>query len=419
MGFFRKFQPSIVQLSDDICIPKSLRNQYMICLNTLGIKWFDENFISLEVGGLIEGESLGPAMLMLEDSGANKIDVPRIYIPINKCIARNDDIVGDFYIQGLTNNLVYAEGIRDFRPGADYYVNETLYKWLTRKEDHVGNGTQSISEENDDIVLPDYLVYDRKTDKYSISDSFVELTDLEASTTDLNFFYNKNKISQLQFSEDDLDNLPQTFFNIILEYTLISNDRRNVSPSNAYEAVMRYYANYKSDAATALLQTIFNTNIIEESSNSKSTAYTCNSCSNSSSSILGSLDIDTKSCYEKYQDAMDIWLTEMLSSIDYYNDWFMMTEADTKYANYDMIDLLIKLLESLVEYNHYPVSSENKKYNCNCPSLDSSYDDNECYANAVKNYILVLQWIKKCELTQNKNKIKVYGKDFAELLKKY
>lgn len=419
MSFFSKFQPTIVQLSDDVCIPKSLRNQYMVCLNALGIKWFEENFISLEVGGLVEGESLGPKLLMLEDSGANKIDVPRIYVPITSKIVSDDDLLGVFSIQALTKNVVYAEGIENFRPGVDYYVNETLYKWLTRKEDHIGNGIQSIAEENDDIVLPDYLVYDSKSDKYTISDYFLELTDLESHTTDLKFFYNKNKVMQLQFSGDELDNLPQTFFKIILEYTMILDKKRQVSPNNGYDAVMNYFANFKSDAATTLLQTIFNTNIIEDDSTSTTTTYKCNSCNNTSVSLLGNSDIDTKSCYEKYKDAMDLWLSEMLSNIDYYNDWFMMTEADAKYSNYDMIDLLIELLKSLIEYNHYPVSSESKKYNCNCPSLDSSYNDNECYSNAVKNYILVLEWIKKCEIVQNKNKIKVYGKEFAELLKKY
>lgn len=418
MEFFNSFQPTIVQLSDDVCIPKSLRSQYMICLNALGIKWFDENFISLEVEGLVEGESLGPSLLMLEDSGANKIDVPRIYIPITKSIVKNDSIISKFYIQALTNNLVYAEGIEDFRPGVDYYVNNTLYVWLTRKEDHDGNGMQAISEENDDIVLPDYLTYDRKTDKYSMSNYFVELTDLEKKTTDLKFFYNKNKILKLKFSEDELDNFPQTFFSIILEYTMIDEERRSLTPNNGYEAVMNYYKNFKSDQATILLQTIFNTDIVDETNNDEK-PYGCNSCTNSTNSLFDDSDLYNKSCYEKYKDAMDAWLSSMLSNIDYYNDWYMMKEGDSKYSNYDMIDLLISLLNSIVEYNHYPESSSSKKYNCNCPSLDSLYDDNECNSNIVKNYILVLNWIKKCELVQNKNKIKVYGNDFANLLKKY
>lgn len=419
MNFLSSFQPSIVHLSTDMCIPKSLQGKYMLCLNALGIKWFEENFISLEIGGLIEGESLGPNHIMLEDSGSNKIDVPRIYVVINESLVKDDSLLSNFFIQGLTNNLIYADGIEGFRPGIDYYVNETFNKWLTRKEDHNSISIAPISTENDDIVLPDYIVYDRKTDIYNISDYFEELTDVEKNTNNLNFFLNKNKIQDLKFSTDELDNLPQIFFKIILEYNMIDKDRKNIYPNNGYFAVMKYYANFKSDEATTLLQTIFNQDIVDASEVGQTITYKCNTCNNTQTTIFGDSSIDNKSCYEKYKDAMDIWLSSMLSDIDYYNDWFMEKEGTIKYANYDMIDLLIDLLKSAIEYNHFPEEITKKPYNCNCPSLDSSYNDNDCNINILKNYIKVLEWTKKCELVQNTNKIKVYGKDFAEFLKKY
>lgn len=416
-SFLDNFQPNIVQFSDDVCIHKSCRGKYMICVNAMGIKWFEENFIKLEhIDGLIEGESLGPMCIMLEDSSANKLDVPRIYIPITEDIVSSDDIIGTFLIKALTDNSVYGEGIEGFRPGKDYYVNNTLYIWLTRKTDHITEDVEALIEENDDIVLPDYLTYDRITDTVSISDYFIELSDEEKKTKNYKYFYNKNKVQELSFSVDELNNLPQTFFSIILEYTMIEESLRSVAPNNGYDAVMNYYKNYKSDAATILLQTIFNQNIVDDTDSTAS--YICNSCTNTLSTS-SSDNINTKSCYEKYKDAMNVWLEIMLADIDYYNDWFMIEEADSKYPNYDMIDSLIELLNASLEYGHWPTTSTTKKYGCSCPSLDSSYTDDECNKNIIMNYIKVLEWTKKCELTQNTNKIKVYGKQFAELLEKY
>lgn len=410
-------QPVILHLSSDVCIPKSLRDKYVVCLYGLGITWFEENFISLEVGGLIEGEDLGPAMLMLEDSDANKLDVPRIYIPIVEGL--DEGLISKFWLKGLSNNDTYSTGLPGFRPGKDYYVNQTMYTWLTRKTDHKGNGIQAISEENDDIILPDYLDYDYQSETYSISKYFEDLSLEEKKTTDLSYFLNKNKISSLSFSEEELASLPQTFFKIILEYTLISQERRALYPNNGYEAVMNYFANYKSDAATVLLQTIFNSAIVSDVDTSTTKSYTCNSCTNTVTTTTSSFDPTTATCYEKYQNAMDIWLEEMLANINYYNEWFMNVIGSEKYSNSDMIDLLVQLLEAAIEYNSWPTTSTTKKYNCNCPSLDSSYTDDECNKNILKNYIKVLEWVKECKLLQNKNKIKVYGKEFASLLEKY
>jgi len=419
-SFLDNFQPTIVQFSDDPCVPLSCRGRYMLCINITGIKWFEENFLKLEIGGLIEGEALGPSLLMLEDSGANKLDVPRVYVPINEDLVKSDALLGKFLISGLTDNLVYAEGIEYFRPGQDYYVNETLYKWIVRKEDHQGNLVAPIDEENDDIVLPDYLVYDDKTETCSLSDAFNELTDEEKKTKNFKYFLNKNKMIGMKFSDDELENLASTFFKYVLEYTMIEDSARTIYPNNGYDAVMKYFANFKSDAATVLLQTIFNQDIVDDNANDNVT-YKCNSCSNTITSMSGSSTIEEKSCYEKYKDAMDIWLSSMLASIDYYNDWFMIRECDSKYANYDLIDILIDLLKSAIGYNHYPMSEKSKKkYGCSCPSLDSSYDDeSDCNKNILMNYIKVLEWTKKCELKQNTNKIRVYGKEFATLLSKY
>lgn len=39
------FQPSILKLSDDICIPKSLQNKYVLNVNAMDKSLFEENFL--------------------------------------------------------------------------------------------------------------------------------------------------------------------------------------------------------------------------------------------------------------------------------------------------------------------------------------------------------------------------------------
>lgn len=419
-SFLDNFQPFIVHLVDDLCIPKSCRGQYMLCVNAMGIQWFEENYIKMEFGDhLIEGEGLGPKYLLLEDSDANKLDMPRIYIPITLELANNDAKLGEFLIKGLTDEKVYADGIDGFRPSKDFYVNETLYKYLTRDKDHIGDDIQSIAEENDDIYLPDYLFYDRVTDTARVdSNYFLDLDDDEKRSRDLTFFYRKNEISKLKFSSYDFDFLPQTFFRLVLQYTKIGDAVRMVSPNNVYDAVQNYWANHKSDEATRLLQTILQTPA-KTATDLTPTLNTCNSCTNTPSLSSSSSSIIEKTCYEKYVSAMDEWLSIMLGDVNYNLSWMMETQPNMKFPNFDLIDLLIQLLKEYIEYGKFPKSEEVKNFQCDCPSLDSSYSDDECIKNTILNYIKVLEWTKKCELSKNKNKTKVYGQELAKLFQKF
>lgn len=418
-SFLDNFQPFIVHFIDDICIPKDCRGQYMLCVNAMGIKWFEENYIKLEFGNssFLGGEVLGPKYLMLEDSGSNKFDMPRIYIPITRELSNDDSKLGEFLIKALTDESLYGSGIDGFRPSKEYYVNETLYKYLRRITDHLGNDINPIIEEDDDIYLPDYLSYDRINDKPIVTDYFLELEDDEKRSRDLGFFFRKNEISKLKFNSYDFDFLPQTFFRLVLQYTKIGDARRMVSPNNVYDAVQKYWANHKSDDATTLLQVIMQTPA--KSSSDVSPTLSCNSCLNTSTSNGYSSSIIEKSCYEKYKDAMDEWLSIMLSDINYNLDWTYEVQSDMKFPNFDLIDLLSQLLKEYIEYGKFPKVEEQRNGSCDCPSLDSSYSSDECDKNTILNYIKVLEWSKRCELTKNKNKVKVYGKEFASFLKKF
>ncbi len=421
-AFLDIFQPFVVKFNNDTCLPKSIRDQYMLCVNAMGIEWFEENCIKLEYGcnTLLGGEDIGPKYLLLEDSGANKFDLPRIYVPITKELCLDDTILGNFLVKALSNSSIYGEGINGFRPSKDYYVNNTLYTYITRDTDHKGERKAPFAEEDDDICLPDFLVYVRESDTAKMSDFFEELTDNERKSKNIEFFYKKNEINKLTFSEYDFDFLPQTFFRLILQYTQIDGELRMSSPNNVYDAVQNYYANHKSDEATRLLQTIMQTPAKTASEMPNTYATGCSSCFNTSSGNKSSLDIADKSCYEKYKDAMAQWLSIMLSDIYYYTSWMSVTEADMKFPNYDLLDLLVTLLNEYISYGKFPSSSSTSNVGFGCPQLDESYsNDDVCSKNTIMNFIKVLEWTKRCELMKNKNKVKVYGKEFASFLNKF
>lgn len=419
-SFLDNFQPFVVKFTHDMCLPASCRGKYMLCINVVGIKWFEENFITLEYGdGLIEGEILGPNYLMLEDSDANKFDIPRIYVPITEDIVNNTGNFSKFLIKTLTNNSVFGEGIEGFRPSKEYYVNETLYKFCRRDTDHIGDVMQAIIESDDDIYLPDYLYYDKENDIPKLAwHYFEELSEDDKRTKDLKTFFNKNEISEFKFKENDFKFLPQTFFNIILKYTAIQEERE-LSPNNVYDAVQKYFSNFKTDEGTKLIQTILSTKAKTSTDLNPILNNSCNSCNNHYALNGNNIFIE-KSCLEKYKDAMDEWLRIMLGDISYYESWMTVNENDCKYPNFDLIDLLIQLLKEYIRYGKFPSIEESRTNNCMCPSLYNSYtSSDECVKNTMLNYIKLLEWVKQYETVKNTNKIKVYGKEFADFIIKY
>lgn len=413
-NFLSYFQPTIVKFAYDACIPKSLQGHYALNINAIGIDWFKENFIMYELGdgqtllGVKDGIEFN---LLLEDSGANKFDIPRMYIVLDENYS--EDKLGEFVIKVLSNSELYGDGIKEFRPGYQYYVNETLYGYLRAKTDHNGQLKTPIITENLDIVLPNYLV--ESADTCVISDYFVELSNDEKQSNNISWFIKKNALTELAYSESDLKNFTQTFCKIILDNTEINPEDKVTSGNQIYKKVLEYWSNGYDQALTNL-QLILGTK-------SKSTpAYsytTCNSCFNTTTTST-STSIDTTSCYDLYIEAMKQWLQDMLADTNFYEDWFMVTLDDTKYPNNDLIDAEISLIQALLDSGLYIGTSDTtvKKSVCNCPSLDSSYTDDECNRNILKNYIKVLQWVKECKISANKNKIKIYGSEFGELLTK-
>ena len=399
-SFLIYFQPAILRLSNDVCIPKSIQNKYVLNINAMGISWFEENFILTEDGNgnkyLGVNESTNDRLL-LESSGNSKFDLPRIYVVLNDDF--NDNLLLTFVATALSKPETYGQGITGFRPGKDYYVNETLKYWL---------GRNLIGENNADYVLPNYLVQDDNTMK--MSEYFQELPENEVNSIDIKRFIKKNAILSLSFDEDKLRNFASTFFDCILKYTPITSENKLLPRNQIYNRIMEYYRDGKSDDTTISLQLILGTKakVAEQWMTDTSS---CNTCFNTSDSPSSSLQ---PTCLALYTGAMEDWIKEMLADTDFYKDWMFITDGDNTYPNVSLIDLLITLIQDYIK-SGFPLSKQTDDIvNCNsCPSLDSR---DECNKNIMLNYIKVLEWTKACQLKQNKNKIKVYGQEFAQLL---
>jgi hypothetical protein len=125
----------------------------------------------------------------------------------------------------------------------------------------------------------------------------------------------------------------------------------------------------------------------------------------------------------------------MLSDTDFYCCWMFMNneELDESYPNELLIDSLIILLEEFLslgldlsnlgststsacncghskKYNGY------KNTNNDCSDLLNNDNGLGCANNSIiTNYIKVLKWVKNNEIEENRNKIYLYGKQFAEI----
>ena len=69
-----------------------------------------------------------------------------------------------------------------------------------------------------------------------------------------------------------------------------------------------------------------------------------------------------------------------------------------------------------LDYN-LDMNSKGKSYQCDCTN-QLSLNNSSLEYKKLNNYIQVLLWVYNNEITENTNKIKVYGEQFGELLPK-
>lgn len=369
-------------------------------------------------------------------------------------------------IFGLEQNGVYVIGYYDdsnvdFNDNISYITDNILNELncikeengrytidLTKYIDYEKSNMSSITEDNSQYIFEDFII----DNKFNVNTVYYDII----SNTSIDRYYMIQKALKRTFKLDELNNLSSTFFDIINEYTTISDF---TYPNNIYKYVIDYYKNYGNDAGLNAINlilgstyttTVYNTSQYGCSCNSGSTGN-CTSLSDASS-LLNSItngnisnaangnvsDISTLTCADKYKAAMEQYLINMLSDINFYCDWMWTNEAENNdnddseqyvvgelVPNIELIDLLIKLLTEFLDLG-YNLSASKSTTKCGCHTRNcsdisdygnSSSNNSHCTnCNIIENYIKVLEWTKEGKLEENKNKIIVYGKQFAHLL---
>lgn len=284
--------------------------------------------------------------------------------------------------------------------------------------------------DNDD--LEEYI--NNLDDRYEVfEEDELDIVD-ELLSNNYKYFANLNNISIIDIDEDDVKHTNQTFMNILKQtYTY-----DNLEPTDyLYKYVIDFYANGQYDDALILMNSIFNNEI-----NIGTQAPTCgcnqqvSNCSSvtSSTNSLNTgtelINYDKASCIDKYKAAIYQWLQKMLSDIEFYCHWlFIKDENENSIPNEVILNKLIELLQFLLDnYDLSTLGKSNSSY-CNHKSsikCDESFIDN--YGNLnndnnnacsnytiIKNYIEALKLVKEDKVLENKNKIYIYGKKFAEI----
>lgn len=377
-------------------------NSFLMCLPTLTIKDVETNKYYVAVNINVNTENIyGDTMFFaVTDKLMPSYENDEIYKLLTAIKDANHDVI--------TISDIIENGFDAFIPGVDYFISDTLANYLSIINYHMQD-VVLVSQANVTINAKYEYV------KYNISD--------------IQTLQHIIKLAEYMFTEDELDNLYPTFFRLIRDNTTFTE--YSYGTNAIYKAVIDYYAGYKSDCASVLINLILNSNY--SSTVNSTSSCGCQSSSSSCFTMNGytvgqpqqdTVSYDTKTCLEKYQDAMYEYLVMMLSDVQFYCDW--MYNHDTLLddePNTALIDKLIQLLTEFLGLGYNLSLSGNDVNTCGChkskycPSLDDATNDDNCSNRAIiMNYIKVLNWVKNDEVSQNINKIKIYGQQFASIL---
>ena len=300
------------------------------------------------------------------------------------------------------------------------------------------NGTESLIP-GENYFLTGNLDNTEITMSSNIND-YEDISNIKIKDIDnISYFIYKNSSLENIFTEDELDNLNSTFMKLIQHYSERYNNIADTIDF-VYKNVIDYYANGQYDDATILMNSIFNTQITISSNisncgcNSQSDCTSVSSGTNAINTGTELVSLDTATCIEKYKAAMYQWLIKMLSDTAFYCGWMFTTVEDEDNLNVPNDELLDKLIELLTEFlnSGYDLTSlkgctsacgcgHTKKYFSNnktgdCADILSNVNVDNCsYYTIIENYIKVLNWVKNNQIDENKNKIYIYGKQFAEI----
>ena len=151
--FYKHLQPNIIKFSDVEELPEDLKCHYAINYNVWGIDYFYENYLLQEsTDGVYMILNENGYNFLLEDSlsGQKVLDIPRLYIMITDNFLNDDSKFQEFVMKAAKDHEVYGLGIDGFRPGKDYYINTTLFKYLSNLvDDQQQPGNSDEQEESD------------------------------------------------------------------------------------------------------------------------------------------------------------------------------------------------------------------------------------------------------------------------------
>lgn len=409
-NFYNYIQPSIIKCGNSENIPEKLRNKFMININAMSIRWFVDNFM------LIEDPDTGAYMYMItndeekiklvETEDSDVLDIPRAYIVLTDEFITNQINFRDWIIACFADPSKFGRGTENFKIGRDYYINRTLYDYLKENEE------QFIGDLTEDFVMPNYL-----NTGFNITEDYVLLDESTISYNNYKYFYLKNKISELTYSEDELNNFYSTFFKVIMFYAVLSESDALKTNNQIYKKVIEYYKNFQLDDTLVSLELLLNNKI-----NKITPEYLTSCCSNSNfqqSSSNNQTQYTTISCSDIYKNSMYEYLINMLSDTEFYKDWMYIENPEgEKIANDSLIESLIILLKEFEEVEYDLSFTDKYIIHGNC-CKDNQYTlNNEKNHTIIQNYIRVLQYVFSGCIDDNSNKISVYGRKFAELLPK-
>ena len=343
-----------------------------------------------------------------------------LFILINDKIFSNDNDIQIFIhsLQGKSINeisSILASGITDeFELGKDYFISYSLWNYLMSFDN--GNNQPLLPLDNNDYKKPDY--FDQQYNRI-ITDIYQNIED-----TNIKYFYLLNQLNDFNFTIDELNNFISTFCTIILENTKFTNitDTKNL----IYKKVLEYYQKNGKDDTSIVLDLIFNNTILSSGTNPSSCCNNLKEIDNITgvdlSSIIGTSNSSNIPCSEIYKNAMKLYLKKMLGDYNFYCDWFNLTLnnlASVELPNLVLINKLKKLFEEFKKLN-YTLYFGSNATKCGCKNLNkvnsNILSESEKNYTVFDNYYDVLLLAENGEICDNKNKIKVYGENFAELL---
>ena len=263
-------------------------------------------------------------------------------------------------------------------------------------------------------IISKFLNDDNTSYEESLNYEIVTKNDLDLYNFDridsnkYEYYAKLNELIEKEIEEDMILNFYQTFMNIINVYAEVQN-LEDVK-TQIYQKVIEYYANGQTDCVVRGLSLILQSSLYDYTDTGAYTSCGCNSTitttgvvSQTATGLTTNMD-----CISAYKQSMYLYLIQMLSDIDFYNN-FMFVDDE---PNEDLIEYLYKLIEDLEGMNFSLNFSETNNH-CLCSELETKNVNNY---SILDNYKKVLNWIKNCEIEENTNKIKIYGKQFAELL---